>query len=343
MRIERQSDKMSINYLDTVTMYYSCPFDIRNIFITHWIWDNSDNDSNFHHCCIKTPYTFIRFFPNMYGFRRLYVTFSLPKIYHQCNNNTFNVTDYDNKNFMSILLIELSRVLDITKLPTKLKDWQPSRTDFFRMRYINPADRKEYLYGYGRRFYRGRGAITYMNTNYLVPTKDIKNASIVEREYNKTIEQQDKHSIIFGNLPAVIENEHEQLMHEFDTRPDLFRYEFSLRRNAIIRFITKYNRPLNMETIMDEQFQKMIINDLIIQRGLHHQILSKKEYQRVAKIIFKTNHSQGLALRLAESIRNKKPAPMSDSQRYRIKKELNSFYIDTATTNFVTIDGMKLL
>ena len=94
---------------------------------------------------------------------------------------------------------------------------------------------------------------------------------------------------------------------------------------------------------MDEQFQKMIINDLIIQRGLHHQILSKKEYQRVTKIIFKTNHSQALALRLAESIRNKKPVPMSDSQQYRIKRELNSFYIDTATTNFVTIDGMKLL
>lgn len=128
-----------------------------------------------------------------------------------------------------------------------------------------------------------------------MPTKDIKNASIVEREYNKTIEQQGKHSILYGNLPTVIENEYEQFMHEFDTSPDLFRYEFSLR-SAIIRFITKYNFPLFFETVMNEQFQKRVINDFIIQRGLHHQILSKREYQRVVKIIFKTNHSQGFAL-----------------------------------------------
>lgn len=39
---------MSINYLDTVTMYYPCCSDIRNLFTTHWIWDNNNKDINLH-------------------------------------------------------------------------------------------------------------------------------------------------------------------------------------------------------------------------------------------------------------------------------------------------------
>lgn len=334
---------MSTNYLDTMTMYYPCTFDIRNLFTTHWIWDNRNADSNFHCFCIKTAYTFVRFFPDMFGCRRLFVTFSLPKLYHQCNDNTFNVTDYDNGRFMSILNKELGTVMDISRLPTSIKDWQPSRPDFFRTRSINPADRLEYLYGYSRRSYRGSRAKNYKNTNYLTANKDIRKAGIIERDYDKTVEQQDKKSLLYGNLPAVIEDEQEWLMHELDIQDDQFRNEFSLRRSSIVRYIEKYNLPLNMETVMNQQFQERILNDLIISRGLHHHILSKNEYRRIVKKIFPTTHTQDLALKLAESIRNKKTAPMSDSQRYRIKHELNSFFIDTATTNFVSIKGWKLL
>ena len=94
---------MSINYLDTVTMYYSCCSDIRNLFMTHWIWDNNNKDINLHCFCIKTDNAFIRFFPSMYGYRRLYMTFSLPKLYHNSKRNTYNVTDYDNATFMNIV------------------------------------------------------------------------------------------------------------------------------------------------------------------------------------------------------------------------------------------------
>ena len=334
---------MSINYLDTVTMYYDCPHDIVNHFTTHWIWDNRDSDYNFHHFCIKAPHCFVRYFPYMYGYRRLYVTFSLPKLYYQCNSNVFNVSDYDNHTFMSILYSELGTVLDVSQLPTTIADWQPSRIDLFRTRTINPLDRQEYLIGYSRRSYRGNSAVTYMNTNYLVANNKSKHPGIVERDYNKTVEMQDKHSMLYGNLPAVVENQHEWLMHELDTPADQFRHELSLRRNAIIKYIQKFNLPLNMETVMDEQFQKMLLNDLVMKRGLNRQILCKKEYRRVVKMIFKTSHSQKLALQLAESIRNKKTLPMSPSQFYRIKKELNSYFIDTATTNFVTIDGLNLL
>ena len=334
---------MSINYLDTVTMFYDCPYDIVNSFTTHWIWDNRDSDYNFHHFCIKTSHGFVRFFPYMYGYRRLYVTFSLPKLYYQCNSNVFNVSDYDNHTFMKILYSELGTVLDVSKLPPLLAEWQPSRIDLFRTRTINPLDRQEYLIGYGRRSYRGNSAVTYMNTNYLVANNKSKHHGIVERDYNKTVEMQDKQSMLYGNLPATIENQHEWLMHELEIPADQFRYELALRRNAIIKYIQKFNLPLNMETIMDEQFQKMLLNDLVIKRGLNRQILCKKDFRRVVKMIFKTSHSQKLALQLAESIRNKKPLPMSQSQFYRIKKELNSYFIDTATTNFVTIDGLNLL
>lgn len=188
-------------------------------------------------------------------------------------------------------------------------------------------------------------SINYLDTvtMYLVANNKSKHHGILERDYDKTVEMLDKQSMLYGNLPAAIENQHEWLMHELEIPADQFRYELAIRRNAIIKYIQKFNLPLNMETVMDEQFQKMLLNDLVIKRGLNRQILCKKDFRQVVKMIFKTFHSQKLALQLAESIRNKKPLPMSPSQFYRIKKMLNSYFVDTATTNFVTIDGLNLL
>ena len=250
---------MSINYLDTVTMYYECPFDIRTLFTTHWIWDDTNSNINLHHFCVKRPFIFIRFFPDMYGTRRLYATFSLPKLYRQRNDNTYHVPDYDNVTFMQILYGELGMVLDTTQLPTVLADWQPSRVDLFRNRSINPLDRTEYLVGYSRRYYRGNRAVNYKNTNYLVANNNSKRHNMLEREYNKTVERQEKQSLLYGYLPAAVELEHEDLMHEIEIPPELFRYEFSLRRNAVIKYVTKYNRPLNMQTFMEEEFQQEVL------------------------------------------------------------------------------------
>lgn len=246
---------MSTNYLDTATMYYNCSFDLRRLFICHWIWDNTSSDSNLHHFCIKTDHAYIRYFPHMYGAGRLYVTFSLPKLYYQYNRNTYNVTNYDNHTFMTIFYSELGKVMDVSKLPTALADWQPSRIDLFRMRTINPVDRKEYLYAYGRLIYRGTASRTYLNTNYLPSSKNCKRPNLLLRTYNKTIEEQDKRSLLNGNLPSSVENDHEQLLHDFDIPADQYRYEFSLRRAAIKRFCANNNKPLNMETIMGEFFQ----------------------------------------------------------------------------------------
>lgn len=135
----------------------------------------------------------------------------------------------------------MENVLDVTKLPPKLKDWQPSRTDLSRTRTINPVDRQEYLYGYGRRSYRGNNAVAYMNTNYLASSRDMRKAGIVERECNKTVERQDKRSLLCGSLPTVVENGHERLMQEIDVPPDQFRYEFSHSVNisAPVRNVAK--------------------------------------------------------------------------------------------------------
>lgn len=334
---------MSTNYADTITMYYPCPYDIRYLFTVHWIWDNKDKNTDLHHFCIKTEYCFIRYYPDMYGFRRLYVTCSLPKLYHQSKRNTFNVTDYDNHTFMNILHAELGKVMDIQQLPTALSDWQPSRVDLFRMRSINPVDRKEFHYGYSRLTYRSAKTTSYKNTNYLPSSPHGKQPCILLRSYNKTIEEQDKHSMLYGNLPMIIEEEHELLMHELDIPDHLYRYEFSLRRNAIIKFCDRNNLPVNMEIIMSEAFQQRILNDLVISRGLHYNILSKREYRQIVPHIFHWKQTQDNALKLAESIRNKKPIPLKPHQRYRIQHELNSYFISTATTNFVSIEGLKLL
>ena len=334
---------MSMNYIDTVTMYYQCCIDIRNLFITHWIWDNRDKNKNLHCFCIKTEYAFIRFFPSMYGYRRLYITFSLPKLYHHSKRNTYNLTDYDNATFMNNIEIELGKVMDISQLPTLLADWQPSRIDLFRMREIKPADRLEYHHGYSRLIYRGVRTTTYKNTNYLPSSLHGKYPCILLREYDKTVEEQEKQSLIYGNLPANIEIEHELLMQELDIPDHLYRYEFSLRRNAVIKFCNKYNRHVNMETIMSEKFQRYILNDLVISRGLHFNILSKREYRQIVLYLFRWKQTQDNALKMAESIRNRKPIPLKKHQQYRIQHELNSYFISTATTNFMSINGLNLL
>ena len=334
---------MAVNYLDTVTMFLPCSYDIRVLFTTHWIWDNQDKNKNLHHFCIKTDYAFLRFFPDMYGFRRLYITFSLPKLYHTSNSNTFNLHDYDDRHFMTILTAEMAKVMDVSKMSMKLEDWQPSRIDLFIMRTIDPVDRLEYHQGYSRLMYRGNMTTTFMNTNYLMSGKNNKHSSIILRSYNKTIEQQDKRSILIGNLPSTVEIEHEELMNSTDIPTDQFRYEFALRRSAIKRFCDKFNVPLNMATIMREKFQVYVLNELIISRGLHCHILCKNDYRCCVKRIFHWDSTADMALKLAESIRNRKPYPMKYHQRYRITRVLNSYFISTATTNFVSIKGLELL
>ena len=59
--------------------------------------------------------------------------------------------------------------------------------------------------------------------------------------------------MLYGYLPASIEVEHELLMQEMDISDHLYRYEFSLRRNGIIKFCNRYVQAINMETIMSEQ------------------------------------------------------------------------------------------
>lgn len=341
-----------INYADTITMFYNCSFDIRNFFTTHWIWDHNSKKKDFHHFCVYTPSCFIRYFPNMFQKKRLYVTFSLPRFCHASKDNTFNVTNYFTLIFMTKLHQEFSMVIDTTIFPLpSLSDWQPSRIDLFRMRKICSMDRKEYHFAYSQLFYRGIQTKTYENTNYLASSNS-RHPSLLLRTYNKTVEKQNKASMIFGNLPTVVEEFHEESMMEELTSfssvspnspYDLFRYEFSFRRAAIKRYCDKYQVPLNMQTVMEEDFQKMLLNDLIKSRRLNCTIYSKKEFRNIIKTVLKSKKSIDLAIKLTESIRNKKPIPLTTSQRQRITKELYQHGISVITTNFVTIQGLTLL
>ena len=341
-----------INYADTITMFYNCPFDIRSFFTTHWIWDSNHKKQHFHHFYANTSFCFFRYFPDLFQQKRLYVTFSLPKLCHVSKDNTFNVTNYSTSMLMNRLHQELSMVMDTVVFPTpSLSDWQPSRLDLFRMREICSTDRKEYHFAYSQLFYRGIQTKTYANTNYLASSNG-RHPSLLLRTYNKTVEQQNKASMAFGNLPAVIEEFHEESMkEELTSSPssspnspnDLFRYEFSLRRAAIKRYCDKYKVPLNMQTVMEENFQKMLLNDLTKSRRLDCTIYSKKEFRSIIKTVLKSQKSIDLAMKLAESIRNKKPSPLTASQQQRITRELQKQGISIVTTNFVTIKGLTFL
>lgn len=331
------------NYMDSLTMYYNCRMDIRKLFKAHWIYCDKSSNRNLHHYCIKTEYAFFRFYPMMFGTKRLYVTCSLPKLYRHSNDNTYNITDYDNDVFMDRLREEMDSVLDSSRLPTALCDWKVSRMDLFRMRKINPADRSEYMSAYSRLSYRGAEAVGYLNTTYLSSSRNTRRTNLLLRMYDKTVERQDRRSMLYGNLPAAVEKKHEQLMMNLDVPEDLYRYEFSMRRAAAKRFFKKYKKPDNMETVMDEAFQKDVLNELVISRGLCNTIYCKNEFRKAVGKIFRTEKSRKLALSLAESIRNKKPTTLTKSQRYRIKRELERHSVSTATTNFVTIKGLDLL
>lgn len=333
---------MAINYLDTVTMFYVCHCDMTRLFTTHWVWNDSNKDPHFHYYFIRTGYVYIRYFPHIHGKRYLYVTFSLPKMYNNCDDNIFNINNYDNNTFMNKLNTYLSTVMDISQLPKTLAKWQPSRLDLFRMREIDPINRMEYKYGYGHLIYRGNRTRRYKNTNYL-PSSQSTNTSIILRSYNKTIEQQDRKSILFGNLPAEVEKQHEAMMGCTEIPKDLYRYEFSLRRSALKRFCDKHGLLPNMETFMHEDIQKMYLNELAESRGLFLDILSKMDYRNLAKKIFTRKATYKQALALAESIRNDKPYPINNQQRYRIQKKLKMYNVNTTTTKFITIKGISRL
>lgn len=333
---------MAINYLDTVTMFYVCHCDMTRLFTTHWVWNDSNDNCQFHHYYIQAGYISIRYFPYMYGRRYLYVTFSLPKMYNNRNDNIFNINDYDNNIFINMLNSSLSTVMDISQLPKTLAEWQPSRLDLFRMRAIHPADRMEYKYAYSRLVYRGHRTHLYKNTNYL-PASESTNTSVILRSYNKTIEQQDKRSMFSGNLPAEVEKQHEAMMSYVEMPAELYRYEFSLRRSALNRFCDKHNISINMETFMREDIQKMYLNELAESRGLFLDILSKKDYNNTAKQIFPRQNTYKQALALAESIRNNKRFPINSQQRYRIQNKLKNINVNIATANFVSIKGLNRL
>ena len=196
---------------------------------------------------------------------------------------------------------------------------------------------------YSRLIYRGVCTSSYKNTNYLPSSLHGKHPCILLREYDKTVEEQEKQLLLYGYLPASIEVEHELLMQKMDISVHLYRYEFSLRRNAIVKFCNRYVQAVNMQTIMSEQFQKHVLNELVISRGLHFNILNKRQYRQIVSFVFHWKQTQDNALKLAESIRNRKSIPLKKYQQYRIQHELNSYFISTATTNFVTIKGLELL
>lgn len=333
---------MPVNYLDTVTMYHVCRCGMEKLFTAHWVWDDTSDSPQFHHYFIQAGYVYIRYFPYLYGRRYLYVTFSLPKMYRGCNDNTFNINGYDDNTFMDKLNGALSTVMDISQYPVPLPGWQPSRLDLFRIRAIKPSDRMEYMYGYSRLTYRGKRAHQYKNTGYL-PSSESTHSSVILRSYNKTVEQQDKRSMFSGNLPAKVEKQHGAITGCTEMSPELYRYEFSLRRSALKRFCDKHGLPLDMETFMREDVQKIYLNELAQSRGLFLDILSKKDYRDMAKEIFPRQATYKSALALAESIRNNKPFPLKDHQRYRIQNKLKACNASTATTNFVTVMGIDRL
>lgn len=331
---------MPTNRLDTVTMYATFHTDILNLFKGHWQWDNSDNEMHLHHWHSKTRHCYVRYFPDMWNRKRLYVTFSMPKLYNNSNSNTHPVMNFDTNIFMRRLFDELSKVIDVSIIPNSLKSWFPSRTDLFHMIQIDPLDSKEIHRAYGRLMYRGVQAHTYMNTVYLHSAS--KNPSVLLRSYNKSVEIRDRRSMLAGILPPALEDYHEDMMMCAEYPYELYRIEFLLRRDAIKRYLGKMNLASDMLTMMDEGVQKHLMNTLIKARDMDLDILSRRTYQQVARAVAPTPKTEKNALGIASSIRNHKKPQFTAGQIRNVKKMMAQYGVSVVTADSINIRGISI-
>lgn len=334
---------MTYNYADTVTMYIDCPKGLKliNAPDKHWILKKDISDSNFDNYHIKLDKLYVRYYPKIFGQRRLFLTYSLPKLL--CNSNVFNVANFDEIVCYNLIIDKLHLCIDISGLQSvSFNDWNTSRIDLFIMHPIDPEERVEYEETYSTLRLGKYIPFKYENTIYLNSIlRPDKAAGVVFRAYPKMKEINYRNRL---NYPDDVDHDHEECLQLSDKKTEYYRFEFMLRRTAIRYECKKINVPATIHNVLNEDFQKQLINKMVYRIGLNLGILAKREFIQIINATFKTNTTNQNAKYLARQIRNQLPVnKLNKNQIYYIRKKLRNMNIHIVTSKYIKLKPVEML
>lgn len=334
---------VSINYADTVSMYYEFnnkyPYNLR--MPKPWVFVDSNKDAFLHYWKLKLDRMFLVFYPDMYGAGRLFVTYSLPNLLK--GSNIYNVRYFDEDKCYQIIQNELKvfpwSILAPYDRPISFYDWQCSRLDLFIMHRIPVGKRQDYMDSYELLTLPRYRSVKYENTCYINSSlRPDKKSNKVFRAYPKLAEVADR---ICMDYPLAIHRMHEYYLQTMDRKEDLYRFEFMLRRSIIKYECKKRSIQTNMHEVFQQKFQEELLSSMISAVGLDRRILHRNEYVKEVKQIFKTHKTKSNALLLARCIRNRQAIPLSYNQIYTVKTELKKHNIHFVTNKYTDLLPVK--
>lgn len=342
---------MSINYIDTATMYFTFPIQLNTVSNLQmpkpWRYQGTAKDTNLHHWFLKQDKSFMAFYPNMHGYIRLFVTYSVPKFLNGAN--TFAVTDFDEGSFFALIQKETSLFpwgmppFNTVNAPSSFKDWDASRIDLFLMHEIPVEDVDEYMGAYELLVLPRYRQKKYKNTLYNNSSKKPeKKSNKVFRIYPKAQEIHDR--LINSDYPLAVHKKHEAYLQMNEEPTGFIRFEWMMRRNVLKYECKKLNVQPTMHGVFNQTFQETVLSKFISAIGLDLHILCKRDYKNKIKTLFKTNKTYQNALTLAREIRNNKSKsiPLKKSQIAYIKKVLKQNGIHYITTSYKSLNPVML-
>lgn len=330
---------VTINYADTVSMYYdfSCKFPYTLKLPKPWKFNKRNRDVFLHHWYLKLDKMYLSFYPDMYGYARLFVTFSLPKLLH--DHNTFNVKNFNEAECYELIKKELSvfpffLLVPIKEIPTSFNDWFISRLDLFIMHPIPPKQREDYMSSYELLTLPRCRSVRYKNTCYVNSSlRPDKKSNKVFRAYPKLQEIADRLNDKLS-YPQDVHRQHELYLQTNEYKEDLYRFEFMFRRKAIKYECDKQKVPSTVHEVFQQSFQEDLLSKMISAVGLDRQILHRTEYKKAVNQIFKTQKTKDNALLFARCVRNKQKPNLTANQISKVKQVLKDNNIHFVTNQY---------
>lgn len=335
-----------INYIDTATMYFTFHIPPYKAVNTHlhkpWRFRNKAREPSLHHWFLKDGAVFMAYYPDLFGHARLFVTFSVPRLLK--GSNTFHVTDLDE----GACYARLERSLNKfpwqqfrQAMPSSFHEWQASRIDLFLMHRIPVGEREEYMGAYELLMLSRYRPKRYKNTYYLNSGKrPDKKSNKVFRVYPKAQEIHDR--LTGDDYPLAVHKRHEAYLQMDEEMRDYIRFEWMLRRSILKYECKKLNVQPDMHEVLQQQFQESMLSKLIAAIGLDRLILSRNEFKKKIKPLFKTGKTYQNALQLARQIRNRQSVTLTVSQAALVKKTLKQNGIHFITTAYMSLNPVLL-
>ena len=97
-----------------------------------------------------------------------------------------------------------------------------------------------------------------------------------------------------------------------------------------------------MHDMFDQTFQEAVLKRFINAVGLDRLILSRNDFKKAIKPLFKTDKTYQNALQYARLIRNKQTVTLTDSQTGLVKRTLKQNGIHYVTTSYKSLNPVML-